>query len=394
MAIKRQAHDWFGMASATRSAKVMVVAELGVNHDGQLDRAVALTQAARAAGADAVKLQLFNPDALLSNQARLAGYQQGQARDAAELLKPLALSVEKISVIRDLARRYGLGFMVTPFSLADVGALEKLGVDLVKIASPDAVNMPLIGAAAGLGLPLVVSTGTCELAELLPLARLMGDHQAGGCLLQCISSYPVPVDQAGLGGILALERRFGLPVGYSDHTTLPETGALAVACGACVIEKHLTYDRAAKGPDHAASFDPEQFRAYVAGIRRAADMVGRREKRLLELENDVRAASRQSLCLMRDLPAGYVLGQGDLTVKRPGTGVPAAALQQVIGRRLQRSVRANDLLQYDDIQEVMAIDGQAEQQAGQVECDEQAGRLQTGTGAETGAMQPTRARVA
>jgi len=340
---------WWRAADAERGPAVFVIAEIGVNHDGEVERAVALVEAAATAGADAVKLQRFVPERLLSNQAQLAGYQAGVAGDAAALLRPLSLGLGAMRQVGEAARAMGLKFVVTPFSLADVPELGGLGVDAVKIASPDCVNTPLLEAAAGLGVPMLVSTGTCEPPEVEPAAAVLSGHAAGVALLQCVSSYPTAAEDAALGGIAAIRERFGLPVGYSDHTACEQTGGLAVAAGAVVLEKHLTYDRSAKGPDHAASLEPDGLKRYVDAARGAAVMLGAKAKRRLAVEGDVAAVSRQSVCAARDLPAGHELAAEDLTVKRPGTGIPAAGLSSTAGRRLARAVAAGDLVMPGDL---------------------------------------------
>jgi sialic acid synthase SpsE len=353
----------FAPATKEAPAKVCVVAEIGVNHDGRLDRAIELVDAAARAGADAVKTQLFDPRHLLSNLALLAEYQQGNTgspRADAEgsafaMLDRLKLGLDDLLAVRAAAHRAGLLFIVTPFSLEDFDALQRLSPDAVKIASPDAVNYPLLRLAATLGRPMIISTGTAELEELRFAAELFRGrslHRPGptlGCLMQCVSSYPAAAEDAGLGALPVLAKRYGLPVGYSDHTTEPLAGALAVAAGACVIEKHLTYDRAAAGPDHAASFEPDEFARYVKLIRHAAAMHGPLAKGFRDAEADVRRVSRQSVCFRRDLPQGHVITRGDLTVKRPGTGIPAAQLEQVLGRQLARAVSANNLATDEDL---------------------------------------------
>ena len=339
----------FSPADREAAARVAVVAEIGVNHDGEAAKAKRLIEAAAAAGADAVKFQYFNPDRLLSEQAELAGYQKGKARSQRELLVGLALSLDVLGGLVADAHRLGLSAVVTPFSLEDPAELATLGLDAIKTASPDAVNVPLLRACAAVGLPMLVSTGTCSLDELEDAAVILHGHDAGGALLHCVSSYPTPMDQAQLGGIAALAAHFDLSAGYSDHTPQVHTGALAVAAGAVVIEKHLTYDRAAEGPDHAASLDPQGFKQYVANIREAQAAVGARSKDVSEIEQDVRRVSRQSVCVVRDLPAGHVLQREDLTVKRPGTGVPAKELDQMVGRTLRQAISANSILMPDDL---------------------------------------------
>ena len=341
----------FASADERSPARVGVVAEIGVNHDG--DEAVArrLIDAAAATGVDAVKFQYFNPDRLLSNQAELAGYQQGQASSQRELLAGLALPIDVLGGLVEHTRGCGLAVVVTPFSPADPVDLKGLGLDAIKTASPDAVNPPLLEACASLRLPMLISTGTCSLDELSFAADLLSRHEQGGALLHCVSSYPTPMDQAQLGGLSAMREAFGLPMGYSDHTPGLQTGALAVVAGAVVLEKHLTHDPSAKGPDHAASLDPEQMARYVANVRGAQAMLGRVVKDVSDVEKDVRRVSRQSVCAARDLPVGHRLTGDDLTVKRPGTGIPARDLASLVGRQLASPVGANDLLKITDFVE-------------------------------------------
>ena len=337
----------FAPASAVAGPKVCVVAEIGVNHDGQRDRAISLMHAAKLAGADAVKLQLFDPKWLLSNDAQLAGYQKEGNDSVFEMLDSLKLEADDMLTLRAEARRLGLAFVVTPFSLENFDLLADLHADAVKIASTDAVNLPLIKLAASLNRPMIVSTGAAELEELAPCVQIIEDRPA--CLLHCVSSYPAPAEDASLGALPALAARFCLPVGYSDHTSDLITGALAVAAGACVIEKHITYDRRAVGPDHAASFDTALFARYIESIRHAVVSFGKRAKVVHGVETEIRTISRQSICLAQDLPAGHVLEAGDLTIKRPGTGIPPTELDQTIGQRLTRDVKANDLLREEDL---------------------------------------------
>jgi N-acetylneuraminate synthase/N,N'-diacetyllegionaminate synthase len=340
---------WFREADERGPARVGLIAEIGVNHDGDVDRGRMLIEVAKACGVDAIKLQLFNPDRLLSDASLLAGYQEGKAEDAKALLRGLALEPGDMDRLGERARSLGLKLVVTPFSPGDVPVLADLGVDAVKIASPDAVNAPLLEAVAELGKPLLISTGTCTPDELVPAADLLSGHGPGGCLLQCVSSYPTPTEDAALGGVHALREHFALPTGYSDHTREVTTGALAVAAGACLIEKHLTYDRSAEGPDHAASADPDQFAEYVRQVRRAQAMLGPMAKRVLDVERDVREVSRQSVALVRDLPAGHRLTRHDLTVMRPGTGIPASDLETLVDKTLKNAVKARRLLSLDDL---------------------------------------------
>ncbi len=329
---------------------VYIIAELGVNHDGSVERALELTRAAHAAGADAVKLQLFDPDLLLSAEAELAGYQESAASDPHAMLRALQLDRDEMARVGELAHELGLGFIVTPFSLENFDDMRRLDPDAVKIASPDCVNGPLIARMAELGKPMIVSTGASRRDEWS--AELTGRWgKQPTVVMHCVSAYPVPLEQADLGALAALVADCRIPIGYSDHTASPWTGALAVLSGATVLEKHVTHDHSAAGPDHAASLDPPQFTEYVQRARQAqtARSGGARDE-VKPIERDVRRVARQSVCAVRDLQAGQVIGPGDVTVKRPGTGISAGQLHEVIGKTLQRDVKANHLLHDGDVE--------------------------------------------
>ncbi len=327
----------------------LIVAEIGVNHDGRLSRAMELVDAAAESGADAVKLQIFRAETLLHASGAFAGYQRRRCADAtpADMLRRYELTPEHLHRIIYAIRARGLLPLATPFSPADVALIERLDLPAVKIASPDLVNLPLLGRAARTGLPLLLSTGAATMEEVAATYATLVGWGVAFALLHCVSSYPTPDEQANLAWIGELRRRFDVPIGYSDHTTHEAAGALAVAAGACIVEKHLTYDRNAAGPDHASSADPEQFARYVKAIRQAERLKGAGPKRVLDIERDVRLVGRQSLVTARALAAGEVIREEDLTVQRPGTGISAAALAQVVGRSAVRDLPARTLLQWE-----------------------------------------------
>lgn len=333
-----------------------VIAEIGVNHDGDASRALALTEAAAGAGADAVKLQLFETDRLMSRAARLAAYQ----RDAGEtdpfaMLRRLELPIGAMGEVVDRAHALGMHAIVTVFSTELVPIAEALAWDAYKSASPDVIHRPLLEAMGATGRPLIVSTGAAE-AEEIARARSWLDGAADRlAFLHCVSSYPTAPGEASLRGCEAVaEIVHPCVTGYSDHTVLVETGAVAVAhAGACILEKHLTDDRTRAGPDHAASLEPDGFAAYVrlakaarAGVSGvegtlAATLLGRGGKLVAGVEADVRRVSRQSVVPTRDVRAGEVIGAGDVTCKRPGLGTPAWRLGAMIGRRALRDLAAD-----------------------------------------------------
>lgn len=328
---------------------VIVIAEIGVNHDGSLGQAMELLYATRRAGADAVKVQLFQADRLMHPSSRFAEYQKNGVADATptEMLRRYELDETAVRRLAEEAAELGLIFIATPFSPDDLELIASLDLPAVKIASPDLVNKPLLSRAATLGKPLLVSTGAATIDEIAAASGWLNEWKAEFALLHCVSSYPVPIESAHLGWITELSRIFGVPVGYSDHASELSAGALAVAAGAKFIEKHLTLDRHAAGPDHAASFDVGQFREYVRQIRMAELLVGSGRKHVLDIEQDVRQVSRQSLVLTRSISQGESVQADDLTVQRPGTGVPAQEIDRFIGRRARRALRPGEMASWD-----------------------------------------------
>lgn len=336
-----------------------IIAEIGVNHDGSVGRVLELTAAAAKAGADAVKLQYFETDLLMSAAAKLAAYQAAAGEtDPLSMLRRLELPIEDMARVVERAHGLGVHAIVTVFSVELVARAESLGWDAYKSASPDIINRPLLGAMAGTGRPMIVSTGASTLDEVSRASSWLDCARGRLAFLQCVSSYPAP--EPGFGGIAAIARATGLPVGYSDHTPGVATGAEAVAAGACVLEKHLTYDTRADGPDHAASLDPEGFAEYVERARavRCVEIPGEGEKSVFDCELDVRSVSRQSVTATRSLLRGHVLARDDLTIKRPGVGVEPWRIDELIGQPLARDVAADAPIVAADIAAVSGARGQ------------------------------------
>jgi len=328
---------------------VLIVAEIGVNHDGSLARALQLVHEAKLAGADAVKFQVFTADRLMHRESQFASYQADRvsAESPVAMLRKYELCPLDVTALVGAIRACGMIPLATPFSLPDLQYIATLELPAVKIASPDLVNRPLLSAAAKLGVPMLISTGAATMDEVGQCVAWLREWRVPFTLLHCISSYPTPPEQANLRWISELAEHYTAPVGYSDHTTELAAGALAVAAGACVIEKHLTYDRAAPGPDHAVSADPSQFADYIQSIRHAEKLCGRSGKRVLSIERDVRTVSRQSLVLVRDIQPGEPIGEGDIVIQRPGLGIPAAQLGRLIGKRVRKTIRAGTMLQWE-----------------------------------------------
>lgn len=340
-----------------------IIAELGVNHDGDPDRAVALAHKAADAGADAVKLQLFRTDLLMGREAALAAYQADAGeRDPWAMLRRLELPLDAMASVLNAARARGLHAVITVFSTELIADAESLGVDAYKTASPDVIHEPLLRGLAATGRPLIISTGAAT-AEEVRRAREVIDAAADRvAFTHCVSSYPTACENASLGGVRAVaELVASCQVGYSDHTASVETGAWAVAAGATLLEKHFTDDRTRAGPDHAASLEPNGFREYALAARAAARgeryddvpprALGDGTKAVLDCERDVRRVSRQSLTAVRDLPAGHRLERADLVIRRPGLGLSPGALDFVLGRALARGVAQGACLRAADIAE-------------------------------------------
>ena len=327
---------------------VLVVAEVGVNHNGDVAVAERLVDAAAAAGADAVKFQSFHADELAATDAPKADYQRertGTGESQLEMLRALELDAPAFERLLARCRERRVIFLSTPFDGSSVELLVRLGAPALKIGSGDLTNTFLLESAAETGLPLLISTGMATLAEVEEaVATARGAGASGIVLLHCVTAYPAPVAEVNLRAIPAMAERFSLPIGYSDHTLGTDAAPAAVALGACVLERHLTLDRTLPGPDHAASSEPDELAALVRSVRATESALGTGVKRPSPAEDPNRPIARRSLAAARDLPAGTTLERAMLTALRPGTGMPPTQLSRVIGKTLARDVRCGELL--------------------------------------------------
>ena len=333
------------------SAPVFIVAEAGVNHNGNPALARRLVDAAAECGADAVKFQTFTVDALLTREAPKAGYQvetTGAGESQREMLARLELGADRLAELRDRAGKHGLVFFSAPFDEASADALEALDVALYKVPSGEITNLPLLRHIAAKGRPIILSTGMATLEEVeqaVAAIRAAGDPPLA--LLHCLSAYPAPVEEVNLRAMDSLASRFGYPVGFSDHTLGIEIAVAAAARGAAIIEKHLTLDKTLPGPDHRASLDVGEFSAMVRAIRSVESALGDGVKRPMPSEADTRRVARKSLVAARALKAGERVAAGDLASKRPGTGISPAELPRVLGLRLTRDVAADEVIPWE-----------------------------------------------
>ena len=335
-----------------------IIAEIGVNHDGELDRALELVNSARRAGADAIKLQRFDPDLLLAKSAGLASYQRdaGEA-DAHAMLSRLTFNAEQCAQVAEHAHSLDLHAIITVFNDSLVAETATLGFDAWKTASPDIIHRPLIDALASTGAPIILSAGAATMEEVERAAGWLEGACDQFALLHCVSCYPTPLDSAHLAGIAALADRFDRPVGYSDHTQSLDTGAWAVAVGADLLEKHLTWDTTAPGPDHAASLTGEQLTIYIDRARQAHRALGAQTKTPSDIELEVRNLARQSIVAARTIDEGEIITQRDITCKRPGAnpdsetnaGFEPWRTNEIIGRCAARRIDPDQTLTAEDI---------------------------------------------
>ena len=343
---------------AIGAGPAFVIAEAGVNHDGDPALAHALIDAAADAGADAVKFQTFDPDALVTAGAPLAPYQaapesglEGRAADQREMLRRLALPLDAWPALQRHAAERGITFLSTPFDEASAELLDRLDVPAFKVGSGDLTDIPFLERLARRGRPLLVSTGMATMAEV---AAAVDAIAAAGdpplVLLHCVSSYPAAAADANLRAIETMRRAFGIPVGWSDHSPGIEVAISAASLGAAVIEKHLTTDRSRPGPDHRSSLEPDDFRALVTTVRAVSATLGDGVKRPVAAEAEIARVARRSLHWTRPLAGGTTVGAGDVAVLRPATGLAPDRLGDVIGRRTARPVTAGAAVDAADLE--------------------------------------------
>jgi N-acetylneuraminate synthase/N,N'-diacetyllegionaminate synthase len=336
---------------------ILIIAEAGVNHNGDLDQAKALIDAAATAGADLVKFQTFSADKIVSRTAQKARYQQKntESEDTSQyaMLKQLELSVEMHHELIQYCTEKGIAFFSTAFDTEGIDFLHQLGFERFKVPSGEITNYPYLKRLAELKLPVILSTGMADLGEIEDALQVLtseGLDRAAITVLHCNTEYPTPMQDVNLKAMLTMQQAFGVKVGYSDHTLGIEVPIAAVALGASVIEKHFTLDRNLPGPDHRASLEPEELKAMVQGIRNIELAVGghgRKEPSSSEKPN--KAIARKSLHLRHDLQEGSILQEADLLPLRPGDGISPMQWEQVVGRTLRHDMESGSKLAWSDL---------------------------------------------
>lgn len=328
-----------GHRAIARDTPSYLIAEVGSNHDGDLERALEHIREAAKSGADAVKFQSFRASMLSALGA--PGH---------DTLRRLEIPEDWYPSLRDCAGECGVDFLSTPFDEARVNTLALLGVPALKIASGDLTHLPLLRCAAESGLPMLVSTGLAFLDEVRDAVRLLRETASGGfALLHCVASYPPSYEELNLRAIETLAVEFSCPVGFSDHSPGSAATLGAVALGARIIEKHVTFDRSAAGPDHGYAMTYAEFHAMSAGIRALEAAMGDGVKRPAESELGGRIAGRRGIFAAVDLPAGARIEPGMLKIVRPAKGLAPSEINQLIGRCVRNAISADEPLLWRDL---------------------------------------------
>lgn len=333
---------------------VWIIAEAGVNHNGDMQLALELIHAAKESGADCVKFQTFKADDLVSRSSPKARYQL-ETTDAKqsqyEMLKALELQAEDFARLKEECDKVGISFLSTPYNVGDIDLLESIGTPAYKIASAMSVEPHLLQHVAKTGKPVLVSTGMCTMEEVEFTANTL---RQAGCnefiLYQCTTDYPSRLEDVNLRAMLTIAQETGALVGYSDHCESFTASVAAAALGACSIERHFTLDKKLPGPDHQASSNPLEFVQLVQMIREVDVVMGSEGKKpsLRELDNKI--AMRRGLVASHDLAAGQLIGNRDIAFKRPLQGIPPSDYAQLIGKRLKSNVAKDQPLLQEHIE--------------------------------------------
>jgi N,N'-diacetyllegionaminate synthase len=339
--------------SIINMSRVFIIAEAGVNHNGSLDMALQLVDAAKQSGADAVKFQSFKADQLATRSAHKAAYQErttSQAESQFDMLKRLELDRAAHERILRHCEDRGIQFLSSPFDLPSIDLLAEMNLPVYKVPSGELTNEPYLRKIGAKGKPVILSTGMATLGEVEEAINTLRAAGAGQLtLLHCVTEYPAPYAEVNLRAMHTLKLAFGLPVGYSDHTPGIEVSIAAAALGAEMIEKHFTLDRSLPGPDHAASLEPGELKAMVTAIRNVEAALGTGIKAPAPCEIPNISVARKSLVAARSLPAGHKLQEQDLNIKRPGNGLAPKLMPALVGRTLRVAVERDAIIRWDDL---------------------------------------------
>ena len=328
---------------------VMIIAEAGVNHNGDITTAKKMVDVAKEAGVDYIKFQTFVPEKLVSRYAEKAEYQK-ETTDAAEsqldMLRKLSLSEDEFVLLKDYCDKIGIGFVSTPFDLESIDFLEKLDMDFWKIPSGEITNLPYLEKIAETKRKVILSTGMSNIREIKEAVKVL---EEGGMreivLLHCNTQYPTPYEDVNLSAMCTIAKETGKEVGYSDHTKGIEVPIAAVAMGATVIEKHFTLDKTMEGPDHKASLEPDELTQMVRAIRHIEKAIGNGVKVSTASEMGNKAIARKSIVAACKITKGEVFSESNITTKRPGNGISPMEWHEVLGKIAPRDFSEDELIE-------------------------------------------------
>lgn len=329
--------------------KVFIIAEAGVNHNGNIETAKRLVDAAALSGADAIKFQTFKAENLVCKDAKKAEYQL-KVTDKKEtqysMLKKLELTEEMHWMLLEYCRKKDIIFLSTPFDIESVKMLDTMGISIIKIPSGEITNFPYLCEIAGLHKRIILSTGMSNLSEVKNAVDVLKENGAKDItVLHCNTQYPTPLCDVNLLAMVSMGKELGIPVGYSDHTQGIEVPLAAVALGACVIEKHFTLDRSMDGPDHKASLEPYELKEMVEGIRKIELALGNDIKQVSVSEKANRDIVRKSIVAAKRIKKGELFTEENLTTKRPGTGISPMRWNEIIGAIADRDYKFDEMIQ-------------------------------------------------
>ncbi|MFC1869954.1 N-acetylneuraminate synthase [Chloroflexota bacterium] len=328
----------------------LIIAEAGVNHNGDIGLAKKLIDAAREAGADAVKFQTFKAEGVVSRDAPKADYQKvttGAEESQFDMIKKLELTANDFEELFAHAQRKDIIFLSSPFDKGSVDLLDRLGMPAFKVASGEITNYLLLKHIARKKKPIILSSGMSTLEEIEEaLAVIRGEGAEEIVLLHCVSCYPAKIEDMNLKAMETLRHAFKLPVGLSDHTLGITIPVAAVALGACVIEKHFTLDKNLPGPDHRASLEPDELKQMIKAIRDVEKAMGDGIKRITKEEEDNRKIVRRSIIAKADIPAGTVITEEMLDVKRPGNGIEPRHMDSIVGKKAKELIKSEELITF------------------------------------------------
>jgi N,N'-diacetyllegionaminate synthase len=330
--------------------KVIIIAEAGINHNGNIDLAKELVDEAAIAGVDYVKFQTFKAEKIASKFAGQAAYQKkniGKEEGQLQMLKKLELSYDDHLVLITYCKSKNIRFLSTPFDLESIDLLKELGIRLGKIPSGEITNLPYLKKMAESFDELVMSTGMADMKEIkdaIAVVTAAGFSKDKLIILHCNTEYPTPYEDVNLYAMQSIAKEFGVHVGYSDHTDGIEVPVAAVALGACVIEKHFTLDRNMEGPDHKASLEPKELKDMVRSIRNIERALGNGLKEPSPSEKKNKDIARKSIVALKAMNAGDTITEENITTKRPGNGISPMRIPEIIGKKLRKPIQEDELL--------------------------------------------------